>query len=192
MPRVFVDTNVLFPFSVMDLMLALSEDGVHDVMWTDRLLDEWERVIVRERQRSVDAAAAVVASVREFFRDTRIREESYRNLVSQVDGPDSDDCHHMAAAVAAQVRFVITWNSRDFESTFLDRHGVCVVDPDTYLCELFGQLPGEVLAAIRRLAAGKRRPPMTPADVTDALAKAGVPRFASAVRRHLDGCGDGE
>jgi excisionase family DNA binding protein len=44
--RVFVDTNVLFPFSVMDLMLALTEDGIHDVMWTDVLLDEWERVIV--------------------------------------------------------------------------------------------------------------------------------------------------
>jgi hypothetical protein len=29
--RVFVDTNVLFPFSVMDLMLALTEDAVHEV-----------------------------------------------------------------------------------------------------------------------------------------------------------------
>jgi hypothetical protein len=37
MARVFVDTNVLFPFSVMDLMLALTEDGVHDVMWTQAL-----------------------------------------------------------------------------------------------------------------------------------------------------------
>jgi excisionase family DNA binding protein len=44
--RVFADTNVLFPFSVMDLMLALTEDGIHDLMWTDALLDEWERVIV--------------------------------------------------------------------------------------------------------------------------------------------------
>src|SRR6185437_14861264 len=38
--RVFIDTNVLFPFAVMDLMLALSEDSVHHVMWSDRLLDE--------------------------------------------------------------------------------------------------------------------------------------------------------
>jgi hypothetical protein len=30
--RVFVDANVLFPFSVMDLMLALTDDGIHDVM----------------------------------------------------------------------------------------------------------------------------------------------------------------
>jgi hypothetical protein len=28
----------LFPFSVMDLMLALTEDGIHDVMWSDDLL----------------------------------------------------------------------------------------------------------------------------------------------------------
>jgi hypothetical protein len=33
---------------------------------------------------------------------------------------------------------------------------------------------------------------MTPTDVTDALAKAGVPRFAAAARRHLDGRGEGE
>ena len=50
--RVFIDTNVLFPFSVMDLMVALTKDGIHDVMGSDELLGEWERVIVRERHRS--------------------------------------------------------------------------------------------------------------------------------------------
>lgn len=59
MARVFVDTNVLFPFSVMDLMLALTEDGVHDVMWSQALLAEWERVIVRTQRRSAASAAAI-------------------------------------------------------------------------------------------------------------------------------------
>jgi excisionase family DNA binding protein len=54
--RVFIDTSVLFPFSVMDLMLALTEDGIDDVMWTDDFLGEWERVIVREGRRSPNAA----------------------------------------------------------------------------------------------------------------------------------------
>ena len=52
MARVFVDTNVLFPFSVMDLMLALTEDFVHEVLWSEALLAEWERVIVRQERRS--------------------------------------------------------------------------------------------------------------------------------------------
>ena len=56
MARVFIDTNVLFPFSVMDLMLALTaaltEDGIHDVMWSDDVLNEWERVTVVSCQAS--------------------------------------------------------------------------------------------------------------------------------------------
>lgn len=185
MTRIFVDTNVLFPFSVMDLMLALSEDGVHDVMWTDQLLDEWERVIVRERQRSADAAAGITSAIREFFADTRVPEETYLAMVDSIDSPDPDDRFHIAAAITAQVSRLITWNAADFQSTALEQNGVAVMDPDTYLQGLLHEIPDEVAATMQRLAAGKRRPPMTATDLADALAKAGVPLFADAVRDRL-------
>lgn len=185
MARVFIDTNVLFPFSVMDLMLALTEDGIHDVMWSDDLLDEWERVIVRERHRSPDAAAAITATIRQFFADTRIPGESYRELIDEVDGPDPDDNVHMAAAVAGQVESLVTWNGTDFDCGFTRKHAIKVVDPDQYLCALYAELPDEVLATITRLAASKRRPPMNPAELVNALDRAGVKEFASLVRPHL-------
>lgn len=70
MARIFVDTKVLFPFSVMDLMLALTEDHVHDVLLSDALLDEWERVIVREQRRTAESAAKITSVIREFFADS--------------------------------------------------------------------------------------------------------------------------
>ncbi|MFE2291234.1 hypothetical protein [Streptomyces sp. NPDC059452] len=70
--RVFVDTNVLFPFSVMDVMLALTEDAIHEIVWSERLLAEWERVIVREGKRSAKSAATVTQAVRRFFPDCEI------------------------------------------------------------------------------------------------------------------------
>lgn len=75
MGRVFADSNVLFPFSVMDLLLALSEDGVHEVIWTDDLLDEWERVIAREEKRSPQSAAQIATAVREFFEDSEVERD---------------------------------------------------------------------------------------------------------------------
>lgn len=42
------------------------------VVWTDELLDEWERVIVREHQRSAASAASIGAAIREAFDDLRI------------------------------------------------------------------------------------------------------------------------
>lgn len=112
--RVLVDTSVLFPFSVMDLMLALSEDAVHQVLWTDDLLDEWERVVVREQRRSAEAAASVTAAVRKFFADCHIDRSSYEHLVDQMPGADPDDHPHMAAAAAARVDALVTANLADF------------------------------------------------------------------------------
>jgi predicted nucleic acid-binding protein len=112
--RVFVDTNVLFPFSVMDLMLALTEDGVHDVLWTEALLEEWERVIVREQRRSADAAARITAAIRDFFADSQIPESAYVHMVDDMPSGDPDDRHHIAAAVAGNADLIITWNRADF------------------------------------------------------------------------------
>ena len=51
-PRVFIDTNELFPFTVMDTLLTLAEERVITWVWTDELLAEWETVIVREGRRT--------------------------------------------------------------------------------------------------------------------------------------------
>ncbi|MFC3984200.1 MULTISPECIES: PIN domain-containing protein [Streptosporangium] len=185
MARVFVDTNVLFPFSLMDLMLALTEDAVHTLVRSDHLPAEWERVIVRERQRSAPAATRISAAIQEFFADGRIPEDDYKHLLDRMEGPDPDDCHHMAAAVAGRVRVLVTWNLADFPEAFLARYGVAVADPDTYLCSLPNRSPREVTEVLRRMAEGKRRPPMTVLDIVDALERAGVKLFARSVRDRL-------
>lgn len=180
--RVFVDTNVLFPFSVMDLMLGLTEDSVHEIVWSQRLLAEWERVIVREHRRTAASAAAVTRAIREFFGDCEVAESSYRHLVDLMPGDDPDDRHHSAAAVAAGAGVLLTWNAADFPRERLAVHGLRVVDPDRYMCGLFSEVPDEVAGTVLRMSAQKRNPPMTAHDVADRLSKAGLSRFAELVR----------
>jgi predicted nucleic acid-binding protein len=186
MARVFVDTNVLFPFSVMDLMLALTEDAIHEVIWTERLLAEWQRVIVREHHRSPESAAAIAAVIRGYFPEGRIDERDYLDLVDAMPGDDPDDRHHIAAAVAGHAESIVTWNRRDFPSEPLAALRLQVVDPDEYLCRLLTDLPHEVVATVVRLAHEKRRPPMTPLALVETLGKAGVPNFSDRLRRMLE------
>jgi predicted nucleic acid-binding protein len=189
--RVFVDTNVLFPFSVMDVMLALTEDSVHEVLWTQALLAEWERVIVREQRRSVASAAAIAVAIRECFADSEVPESAYTHLVAQMPGDDPDDRVHMAAAVAGGAEAIVTWNQADFPAEALAAHRVRVRTPDEYLCDLLDAWPEEVLGTVVRLAGEKRRPPMTPTDLTSLLAKAGVPAFAERLQTRLVDRGQG-
>ena len=54
LPRVFIDTSELFPFTIMDVLLTLAEDFLFTWVWTDQILDEWVGVIVREGRRTPD------------------------------------------------------------------------------------------------------------------------------------------
>jgi hypothetical protein len=82
------------------LLLALSEDGVHEVIWTDGLLDGWEEVMVREQHRAPGTAAAVAAAIRDCFADSKVERAGYEGRLAQTLGEDVDDQAHMAAAVA--------------------------------------------------------------------------------------------
>jgi predicted nucleic acid-binding protein len=183
--RVFVDTSALFPFSVMDLFLALTEDAVHQVLWTDELLEEWERVIVREQRRSSDTAASVVAAIRDTFEDCRIDPSRYRHLVDSMPGADPDDHPHAAAAVGAGVDALITHDSPGFPVDAMAALGVRVVDPDTYLVELLDEESVEVTATLMRIAKEKTRPAMSPQDVLEALRRAGLDEFPRRIESRL-------
>jgi predicted nucleic acid-binding protein len=185
MGRVFVDTNVLFPFSIMDVMLALTEDSVHEVIWSQALLAEWERVIVREQRRSAASAAAVTAAIREFFPECEVPEPAYTHLVAGMPGHDPDDRVHMAAAIAGGAEAIVTWNVADFPAEPLADRGLKVRTPDSYLSDLFDAWPQEVTATVVRLAGERRRPPISPEDLTELLAKAGAPDFAERLRARM-------
>jgi hypothetical protein len=59
---------------------------------------------------------------------------------------------------------------------------VRVADPDTYLCDLFRELPDDVTQTVADLAATKTHPPISPSDIADALERAGLKRFPSLLR----------
>lgn len=183
--RVFLDANELFPFSVMDLVLSLAEDRLLDFVWTEELLDEWERVIVREQRRSPQTAASVSATVREFFAPTRIDPTLYRDHAAEVPGKDPDDRVHTAACAFGDVDVLLTRNTADFPSPFLADHGVRIATADDYLTDLLKRRPAAVLDTVRRLAASKQNPPITVFELADGLNRGGAPRLAIALHRRL-------
>lgn len=172
--------------TLMDLMLSMAEDFHHDILWTDFLLDEWESVIVREKRRTPDQAAAITDAIRRAFPDGRVPPEAYETVVGSVPGPDDDDRVHGAAAVAGRATVLITENVRHFDSAFFARHGVVVERAESYLLRRLETAPDLVVDTIMRVVALKTRPPWPLAEYLDRIDRAGAPRFAVALRSRME------
>lgn len=185
--RVFIDTNELFPFTVMDVLLTLAEDRLLDWVWTDDLLDEWEDVIVRERRRTASSARSVTGAVRAWFTSTRIDPADYRHLIADDLSPDHADRAHVAACLGGRVDVLLTRNAKDFATPRLHETGVRVITADDYLAGLLRKRPRAVIESCHGLVATKTNPPVTICELTRRLHAAGAPRFAARLAARL-GC----
>lgn len=56
----------------MDVLLTRAEDSLFTWVWSDEVLDEWEKVIVGDGKRTPESAASVAAAVRTHFGRYRI------------------------------------------------------------------------------------------------------------------------
>ena len=178
MERVFPDTNVLFPMSVMDMILTLDRVDAHRFVWSETLLAEWGRVVVRSRPDSAARVESLTAAIRTAFAATRVPEEDFMPLVPTLSGPDPDDVLHMAAAITGHATVIATNNLSDFPASTLAPHGVNVMDADLYLCRIAAHVPDLVVTALNEISARQKRPPMPVPAIVKALEGAGVPEFA--------------
>lgn len=128
--RVFIDTNELFPFTVMDLLLTFAEDFLFTWIWTDEILGEWEEVIVREGKRTPESAASVVSAVRTHFSRDRIDPAAYRDKVTDDLSPDPADRVHAAAAIHGNADVILTRNVKHLRTAPVLAAGIEVTTSD--------------------------------------------------------------
>lgn len=180
--RVFMDTSELFPFTIMDVLLTLSEDLLFTWVWTDEVLDEWEQVIVREGQRTPESAASVSAAVRAHFGKYQIDPELYRGKITDDLSPDHDDRIHAAAVIHGGVDVLLTRNMKHLRTQPVLAAGVKVITSDDFLVDLLKRRRQGVVESFTQVAAAKRNPPMTAGEFADRVATAGAPKFAERLR----------
>ena len=76
-----------------------------------------------------------------------------------------------AAAVKAHASMIVTDNVRDFRGAQLAGHGIAIVTPASLISDLLSTDPNSFRVAIEQMAARKLRPPLSPDDVLDSLAR---------------------
>jgi predicted nucleic acid-binding protein len=158
---VFPDTSVLFPMSVFDLLMRMTEIGVHEILWSEDLLAELERVWEREREAgrrvpSVGAAEAALAGVRATFPD-EVPPIDYRHMAEQMPGDDPDDRLHIAAAVAGGATHLLTNDGAGFPADRIAELGPIVVSADQYLAAAVEEFPDDMTAIVRAMVERRRR-----------------------------------
>lgn len=98
---------------------------------------------------------------------------------------DPKDRHVLAAAVRANAEVIVTFNTRDFPDNALKDYEVAAVHPDGFLLDQLDLFPGLTVDVLHEQVAVYRQEPTKLPGLLVRLERAGVPRFAAEIRRHI-------
>lgn len=118
----FLDTNVLVPNYLRDVLLEVAERGVYRALWSTEILGELEDTLLemfnedgRDAQESRAAVNRLRTQLGSAFPDALV--EGWEPLESAYELPDPDDRHVVAAAVKGRADVIVTNNVKDFPLT---------------------------------------------------------------------------
>lgn len=143
-PRVVVDTCVLFPTVLRELTLGAAARGLFRPLWSERILGEWQRAVIKLGPAAVAQVEGEIAMARVHFPKALV---SYQPaLEERLYLPDPNDRHVLAAAIAGSADAILTMNASDFPRNILVEEGVLRVDPDGFLTDLAQKHPDQMRA----------------------------------------------
>ncbi|MCU0625776.1 MAG: PIN domain-containing protein [Gemmatimonadaceae bacterium] len=178
---VVYDACVLHPAPLRDLLMRIAIAGIVRARWSDTILDEVFRSITTARpdlapDRLVRTRRAMVEAVPDCL------VTAYEELAAQLDLPDPDDRHVLAAAIRAGAQVIVTYNLKDFPDHTLAKYDVEARHPDEFVLDSIDLVPGAVVRCVSEQAAALRKPPVTLPDLLDTLRGAQLVRSVARLR----------
>lgn len=176
-----LDANVLHPIGLADLLLSLAARGLYRPVWSDEILAECRRSILRvhrdldpaDLQRRLDIMNIA-------FPDASV--VGWRTLEPILRSEFGDDAHVVAAAMMGRADVIVTENVRDFPpAPTLENARITVQRVDEFLLNQWWLSPPTVFSVIVEQAAKRKKPPRTPGDIVNVIGKH-APEFADVVR----------
>ena len=183
-PIVVYDACVLYPAPLRDLLMWLAKNGLIAARWSERILSEWvENLLLNRSDLKRERLLRTCSEMNRAIPDAMIT--GYEPLIETITLPDVDDRHVVATAIAAEASVILTANLKDFPATQLPA-GIFAIAPDAFLCDLFGQRPGEVLETMREHRQFLRKPTKTTEEYLSTLVSNGLSSFVELVRCHSE------
>lgn len=176
-----LDTNVIYPVFIRDLLFWFAHYGMYTPKWSKHVFTEWELVMTRKGI-SEEEAKRRTQRANMAFPDALVN--NYEQLIKNLELPDPDDCHVLAAAIKVNANVIVTNNLKDFPED-LDSFGLKAKSADDFLTDLIDLNQEEAIKAFKEMVLHKKNPELDEYQVLDRLRNCGLTDTANYLHSQL-------
>ena len=182
---VIYDACVLYPAPMRDLLIRLARTRRFRARWTNDIHEEWIAALLRvrtdiEREQLERTAALMNKAV------PGALVTGHETLIGDLELPDPNDRHVLAAAIRCGAAAIVTTNLKDFPKEQLDKFETPAIHPDDFIMDL-ADLESELLEIlVKEQRASLANPPVGAEEFVEKLERIGLPQVAAFLSKRID------
>ncbi|NOE36069.1 PIN domain-containing protein [Ruegeria sp. HKCCD7318] len=159
------DACVLSSALKRNILLSFAQPEFYRVRWSNKIMDETERTIVKLLQRKEIAepdkgAKRQRSNMCRAFEEAMV--EDFEVLEPSLDGINEKDRHVLAAAIKTCVSVIVTDNLKDFPPEYCAPFDIEPLSADSFFADCISLSPSETMATLRRMRERLKNPEITP------------------------------
>jgi predicted nucleic acid-binding protein len=182
---VVYDACVFYPAPLRDLLIRLAQTRRFRARWTKQIHAEWTRNLLANRtDLTVQQLDWTVTQINNAVPDCLIT--GYEHIIGQLNLPDPNDRHVLAAAIRADAAAIVTLNLKDFPEEVLGELGIFAIHPDDFILDLADLEPQVLERVAKEQRAALRNPPLTAEIFVATIRRQGLPGVANFLEERLD------
>lgn len=179
-----LDACVLYPAPLRDLLISLADTSLFRARWSAEINAEWMNAVLRKRPELRGELRRTVALMNDAIPDCLVT--GHETLIETLDLPDGGDRHVLAAAIVGRADVIVTFNLSDFPRHVLAPLNIEAQHPDEFVRDVFDLSESASLGAVRDIRARLKKPPLSPEEYLDVLARQGLPETVAYFRQRID------
>lgn len=172
----FLDTNVIYPIDVRDLLFWFASYDLFVLKWSKHIFQEWSDVMKRKGVSEMEITKRI-AKAQKAFPDALVTE--YEWLIESLSLPDEKDRHVLAAAIKSNADIIVTNNLKDFPDGYLEKFALTVKTADEFLTDVIDLNNNLALEAFRSLVLNRTNPNLDEYEMLDRFRKNGLTNTAN-------------
>ncbi|MFV2034606.1 MAG: RSP_2648 family PIN domain-containing protein [Halocynthiibacter sp.] len=180
--RAVLDTCVLYPTVMREMLLGAAEAGFFTPFWSRRILEEWAHAARKIGPTGQVQARAEIAVISARCPGAEI--EPRQGDLARLWLPDANDVHVLAAAIACSADMIVTLNRKDFPRNILTEEGLARADPDSLLTGFYAADPVTMAGLAERVRRTAEELSGRSWPMRALMKKARLPRLARALAQH--------
>lgn len=183
MLTVIYDACVLYSAAHRDLLMFLAALRFYRACWSNEIHEEWIRSVLKSNPNVQRERLERTRRMMDEHSDDCLI-EGYEYLVDQLELPDPNDRHVLAAAIHAGACVIVTFNLSDFPDKKLRPYGIDAKSPDDFISQLIHFKLQKVLEAVALHRANLKNPPKTVEEYLETLRKQKLTKTVAFLEQH--------